>query len=80
MSSALIDTVHLSRSYFHGYLPLSSIITGTLFVYLQVDHTIIMYLVGPDGEFVDYFGQNKTADEVMHGVTKHMQTYTQIRA
>jgi len=29
-----------------------------------VDHTIIMYLIDPDGQFCEYFGQNKTSDEV----------------
>ena len=43
--------------------------------YLQVDHSIIMYLVNPKGEFVDYYGQNRTAEEMVGGVASHMIAY-----
>ena len=42
---------------------------------LQVDHSIIMYLVNPKGEFVDYYGQNRTAEEMVGGVASHMIAY-----
>lgn len=42
---------------------------------LQVDHTIIMYLVGPDGQFVDYFGQNKRSPEISGAIAGHMRKY-----
>ncbi|XP_029913498.1 protein SCO1 homolog, mitochondrial [Myripristis murdjan] len=40
-----------------------------------VDHTIIMYLVGPDGEFVEYFGQNKRSGEIIGSIASHMRKY-----
>lgn len=40
-----------------------------------VDHTIIMYLVDPDGNFVDYFGQNKKAGEMTGSIAAHIIKY-----
>jgi protein SCO1/2 len=34
-----------------------------------------MYLVDPEGNFVDYFGQNKKAAEVATAVAIHMGSY-----
>lgn len=43
--------------------------------FIQVDHTIIMYLVNPKGEFVDYYGQTKTADEMTASIGINMGKY-----
>jgi len=43
-----------------------------------VDHTIILYLVNPDGDFVDYYGQNKTVEDVVAGVRLHVAKYKQM--
>ncbi|XP_015750092.1 PREDICTED: protein SCO1 homolog, mitochondrial-like [Acropora digitifera] len=40
-----------------------------------VDHTIIQYLVDPSGEFAEYFGQNKTAEDIAAGITRNMLSH-----
>ncbi|XP_063987966.1 protein SCO1 homolog, mitochondrial [Diachasmimorpha longicaudata] len=36
-----------------------------------VDHTIIMYLIDPDGMFVDYYGQTNSPDQIVDSVLLH---------
>lgn len=40
-----------------------------------VDHTIIMYLIDPDGEFVDYYGQTKTSDQIAGAISMQILKY-----
>lgn len=37
-----------------------------------VDHSAIIYLVGPDGRFVAHFPHGTTADELVAGLIKHL--------
>ena len=37
-----------------------------------VDHSIICYLLNPEGTFVEYFGQNKTSAEMLSSVKQHI--------
>lgn len=44
-----------------------------------VDHTIIMYLLNPEGEFVDYYGQTRDAEMVTNAVLINMQKYERLK-
>jgi len=37
-----------------------------------VDHSIILYLMGPDGKYVKFFGKNMEAPEVYDGIIQAM--------
>jgi len=41
-------------------------------LFLQVDHSVVTYLLNPDGEFVDYYAQNKTVPECVGSISTHM--------
>ena len=40
-----------------------------------VDHTIIIYLINPDGEFLDYYGQTKDAQQITFSVMLQMKKF-----
>ena len=40
-----------------------------------MDHTIIVYLINPENEFVDYYGQTKDKDMIVNSTLMHMGKY-----
>lgn len=46
---------------------------------IQVDHSIIIYLIDPDGEFVDYFGTFVTGEQVAQAVEFQMKKYEKMK-
>uniref|UniRef100_A0A8C6M3N0 Synthesis of cytochrome C oxidase 2 n=1 Tax=Nothobranchius furzeri TaxID=105023 RepID=A0A8C6M3N0_NOTFU len=43
-----------------------------------VDHTILIYLVSPDGLFLDYYNRMKSQDQIVDSVRNHMKNYTRL--
>ncbi|KAK3607501.1 hypothetical protein CHS0354_031122 [Potamilus streckersoni] len=43
-----------------------------------IDHTVVMYLVNPDGGFLDYYGRERTEDHIISSISKHMKKYKQL--
>ncbi|KAJ1162452.1 hypothetical protein NDU88_002920 [Pleurodeles waltl] len=43
-----------------------------------VDHTVIIYLLNPDGLFTDYYNRSKKDIDMVKSIKKHMQTYTSL--
>lgn len=43
-----------------------------------VDHTIILYLVDPNGEFVDYYGQSKNHEQVSDSILVNIAKWNAI--
>lgn len=40
-----------------------------------VDHSIFFYLMSPEGEFVDCYAKDHTAEYVSESVKKHIEAY-----
>ena len=40
-----------------------------------VDHSIFFFLMDPNGEFVEFFGRNATADEVADKLVKNVKRF-----
>lgn len=40
-----------------------------------VDHSIVMYLMGPDMQFVKFFGKNNDVDSLTDGIIKEINNY-----
>ena len=45
-----------------------------------VDHTIIVYLINPENEFVDYYGQTKDKDMIVNSTMMHMAKWKSAQA
>jgi protein SCO1/2 len=41
----------------------------------NMDHTVVMYLVGPKGEFVKHYNSSMTAPQIAKDILTRFQTY-----
>lgn len=49
-------------------------------VLIQVDHTITLYLVDPNGEFIDYYGLGKNVDDITQSVLVNIDKWNVLNA
>lgn len=45
-----------------------------------VDHSIVLYLVGPDGEFIDFFTQRLQVGEIVDRIIAHAKVFDESSA
>ncbi len=43
-----------------------------------VDHTILIYLISPDGLFLDYYNRMKNQEQITESVRNHINTYVKL--
>ncbi|KAM9495915.1 protein SCO2 homolog, mitochondrial [Clarias gariepinus] len=43
-----------------------------------VDHTILIYLINPDGLFLDYYNRMKNAKQIAESICQHMKNYVKL--
>lgn len=43
-----------------------------------VDHTILIYLVNPDGLFLDYYNRMKSEEQITESIRNHMKAYVKL--
>ncbi|KAM6984711.1 protein SCO2 homolog, mitochondrial [Aplochiton taeniatus] len=43
-----------------------------------VDHTILIYLVNPDGLFLDYYNRMKSQEQITESIRNHMKAYVKL--
>ncbi|XP_069001579.1 protein SCO2 homolog, mitochondrial [Embiotoca jacksoni] len=42
----------------------------------MVDHTVLIYLLSPDGLFMDYYNRTRTTDQITHSIRNHIQNHS----
>lgn len=54
----------------------SKAVMGTNAEDYLIDHSVMFYLVDPAGQFVEYYGQNTSVEEMHKKIAKHIQALT----